>query len=141
MTTIVDAKQIIYDHFLTQMAILHSGMIVKIGNEDGPGGTDTTWVRIMARHIDRNQDSLGGVGARKFQQDGIIGVQIFSPLDAGSTPADTVAISVQTILEGKSLTSGANAVRTNSAVPNEIGPTEDGYQVNVSTAFYYHETK
>lgn len=135
MTTNVTAKQGIYDDFLAGWT---DPTVIILEGEDKKPPTDAPYVKLFVRHFVRAQETLGGIGARKFQSDGLIVAQIFTPLDKGSTPADNLALLVQGVLEGKTLT---NTVHTNEATINEIGDTDDGYQINVSTEFYYHETK
>lgn len=141
MTTLIEAKQILLSTFTTDFAALQPTVPIFITGEKQKAPPKAPFVRITVVHATRSQTSLGGVGRRKFRSGGFVGVQVFAPLDAGSSLADNLAIDAQSVLEGKTLTSGGATVHTNSAPINEIGETPDGYQSNVSAAFYYHETK
>lgn len=139
MTTLVEAKQIILDAFVLGWAAQTPVFITGEDHDDPP--IDAPFVRITIRHFTRNQETLGGTGARKFEAAGSIVVQVFAPLDEGTTPADNLASNVQAILEAKTLTGAGTEVHTNSATITEIGETDDGYQINVSTSFYYQQIK
>lgn len=141
MTSVPEAKQIILAEFETLWVAAHPTVPYFFENEAQGPPSDGPYVHLFIRHATRNQESLGGIGARKFQSSGFIVLQIFAPLDGGSAVADNLAATAQSIFEGKSLTSGGATVNTNSSVPAELGPTDDGYQTNVVTAFNYHQTK
>lgn len=141
MTTIVEAKQIILAEFETEWALAHPTVPFFFESESRGPPVGGPYVHLYVRHFLRAQESLGAVGGRKFQSNGNIVLQIFAPLDGGSAVADNLALSAQSILEAKTFTSGDARVHTTSATVNELGPTDDGYQTNVSTAFNYHQTK
>lgn len=141
MTTIAEAKQILYNEFITAFAVAHATTVMILDNEDTAPPSDAAYVEAVVRHTTRNQETLGGTENRKFQSDGIFAVTVYAPLDEGSTTADNLASSVQSIMEAKTFTSGGATVRTLSATLNEVGPTDDGYQIIVAVAFNYYETK
>lgn len=91
------------------------------------------------RHNDRAQESLGGVGRRKFESGGSVFVQCFAPLDGGRASADTLAAVARTIFEGKTLS--PEGIRFTSSVTRELGPDGAWYQINVESTFTYTETK
>lgn len=135
MTTITEAKQSIYNTFITDWGTT-TPVILDGENADPP--PSLPYVHVLVRHFTGVQDTLGGVGNRKFKRDGAIMVQIYGPLDEGSQTTDNLAITVISILEGKTLTDN---VFTFASTPNEIGPTDNGYLTTVTTPFFYQETK
>ena len=135
MATITEAKQSIYNTFIAGWGTT-TPIILDGENADPP--PSLPYVQIMVRHFTGVQDTLGGVGNRKFKRDGAIMVQIYGPLDEGSQTTDNLAITAIGILEGKTL---ADNVFTFASTPTEIGPTDDGYLTTVTTPFFYRETK
>jgi hypothetical protein len=133
MTTLNDARGIIYAAFVAGIGATP----FTLDNENYDPPTDAVWYRLAVRHADRNQESLGGLGARKFESEGSVFVQCFAPLDSGAALADTLAETARSIFEGKTLTQ----IRFTSAAVREIGPTDDWYQINVEATFTYTETK
>lgn len=134
MTTIVDAKEIIVEHFITEWA---AATDVTLDGESFDPPVDTAWVRLSIRHNASNQESLGATGTRKFTRGGVVMVQVFGRLNKGSREADTLAQSAQAVFEGRTV----SGIRFLDVVPREIGPSESWYQFNVEANFEYTETK
>lgn len=135
MTSLNDARGAIYTAFNAGIGATD----FTFDNEAYDPPVGSSWVRLVVRHDDRQQESLGGTGRRKFESGGSVIAQCFAPLDSGAASADTVAQTVRGIFEGKTLT--PEGIRFTSAVVREIGPTEDWYQINVEAFFTYTETK
>ncbi len=135
MTTLNEARGIIYTAYIAGSG-LDEDTHVDLDNEhfDPP---DDAWARVVVRHAVRGQESLGGVGLRKFESVGTAIVQCFAPLESGAAGADTLAQVAMGIFEGKTLT----GVRFTAAAPIEIGAGKDFYQINVECFFTYSETK
>lgn len=138
MTTINEARGRIYQDFVTGWTATPAGNVT-LDNESFSPPAGQAWVRLVVRHLGRDQESLGGVGSRKFESRGSAIVQCFAPLDSGCAGADALAQDAQGILEGKTLL--PEGIRFTSAEPREIGPTEDWYQFNVEATFTYTQTK
>jgi hypothetical protein len=137
VATLNQARERIYQTFNTDWGST-SAFTFDNDEFDPPAAAD--WVRFSVRHFDSNQESLGGVGNRKFLREGRIFVQCFTPLDSGLAGADNLATVARNIFEGKTL--GTENIRCTDAVVREIGPTDDGfYQLNVEIAFNYSEVK
>ena len=136
MVTVNEARGAIYTAFSTDWG---TTSVLDLDNEDFDPPTGVPWARLIVRHSARAQESLGGVGRRKFESIGSAIVQCFTPLDKGAAPADALAQVAMGILEGKTLL--PEGIRFTAAVPTEIGPTEDYYQFNVEASFAYVETK
>ena len=108
-------------------------------NPKGFPPANAPWARVSVRHGPTNQESLGGVGRRKFERTGSVFVQCFAPLDGGRVAADTLAQVARTIFEGKTLT--PENLHFTAVEIREIGPDEAWYQINVEAPFTYTETK
>lgn len=137
MSTVNEARAIIYDAIQAAWDASAGGAPLDRDNEKFDPPVGAPWGRMVVRHQTRAQETLGGVGSRKFQSDGLAIVQCFGPLNEGASAADALAKVVMDALEGGTFT----GVRFNSATPTEVGPTDDWYQINVSAAFNYTETK
>ena len=136
MTTLNDARGAIYGAFETGWNDLTPFLFDNEKFDHPPGDV---WVRVVARHVARAQESLGSEGNRKFQSIGSVIIQCFGPLDKGAAPVDTLAELAQGIFEGKTLLP-ENIHFTASSI-TEIGPTDDNYQINCESFFTYFETK
>lgn len=137
MTTLNEAREAIYAAFVAGWGATSD---YTFDNEDGFNPpTEDDWVRLVVRHSGRAQESLGGIGHRKFESVGSVIVQCFAPLDTGAKGADTLATAVRAIFEGKTLS--PEQIRFTSAVVTEIGATDAWYQTNVEAFFTYTETK
>lgn len=137
MTTLAEAKQRILTVFLADFAATAN---ITLDGEKFDPPTNDDWVRVAIRHTARSQESMGAVGARKFESIGSVFIQCFSPLDSGSGSADTMAAAAQAVFEGK-LIGTTERLRFTSAAVTEVGPTDDWYQINVEAFFSYTETK
>lgn len=135
-TTTPEARERIYALFLADFTA--TAAVTFDGEKyDPPDAGD--WVRLSIRHQARAQESLGGVGRRKFESVGSVIVQCFIPLDSGRSAADTLAEDARSVFEGKHLQ--PEGIRFTSAAITEVGATEDWYQINVEAFFTYTETK
>ena len=136
MTTLNDARGAIYGAFKTGWG---TTSVFTLDNETFKPPKGGVWARLVVRHAVRSQESLGGLGRRKFDSIGSAIMQCFGPLDKGVKGVDTLAEVAQGIFEGKTLL--PENIRFTSAVVTEIGPTEDWYMINVESLFTYTETK
>lgn len=58
------------------------------------------WARVTVRHSTANQASMGSAPNRKFDRRGVVIVQLFAPIDAGTLLLAELADDVRTALEG-----------------------------------------
>jgi hypothetical protein len=135
MTTLNEARGIIYTAYLADAGLDTAHLTLDNEHFDPP--ELEAWARLVVRHAGRAQESLGGVGLRKFESVGTAIIQCFSPLEDGAEGADTLAQVAMGIFEGKTLT----GVRFTAAAPIEIGAGDDFYQINVECFFSYTELK
>ncbi len=110
--------------------------------EDRPGdkpGTSTPWARVSIRHNQGDQEALSNpIGQNLFFRDGLLTVQIFTPMGAGLHSADTLAKVIADALEGRSTPGGVWFRRVRI---KEIGPDGAFFQLNVIGEFEYSEAK
>lgn len=102
-----------------------------------PPDTDP-WVRFAIRMSESEQDSLGRTGNRKFRRTGRVFVQIFQlNNEQGLTGGDTLTDAVLSVMEGNTF----SGVYTLAGSPQEIGPSDKWWQINVSIPFWFQTTK
>lgn len=136
MVTLNDARGAIYGAFKVGWGATSPFLFDNEVFDHPPGDL---WARTVVRHAARAQETLGSEGHRKFQSIGSVITQCFGPLDKGAEGVDTLAEVAQGIFEGKTLL--PENIHFTSASITEIGPTEDNYQINCESFFYYFETK
>lgn len=66
-----------------------------------PAEGDEPWLRVYVRHNDSEQRSLGEPGCRIFTRTGMIGVDIFTPLNTGLKLPYLLGIVSKRAFEGK----------------------------------------
>ena len=110
------------------------------GAADPPPSTTTPWARSTIQHTPGGQVSLsGGVGgAKRWQKNGFLTVQIFVPAGEGLSEAYALAKTVEDAFAGVETPS---AVWFRNPRINEVGPDGEWYQVNFVVDFTYDEIK
>lgn len=135
MVTPLAARNALYDAFAAGWT---NGVAYFLGNEGSDPPPRTDWVRVNVQHNASAQDTLGGIGNRKFDRLGLISVQIFTLPDQGQERADQLVQDVRAIFEGKTI----NDVFTQASTQLDVGPDPlDFWQTNVDTPFDYLELK
>lgn len=102
--------------------------------------TDTAWLRVTLKPALGTQHTLGQVGNRKFVRQGLIFIQIFTPLDKGMQASDHLADGIIGFLEGGQTTTN-NIPFNNVSPPKNIGNEGSWQQVNIDADFIYHIIK
>lgn len=106
---------------------------------DDPPTTATPWARITLQHFPGGQRSLAGeAGARRWERNGQIIVQVFTPIGKGTGEAYDLAKIVADAYEGKAT---ASQVWFRGVRVNNIGPDGAWFQLNVIVQFTYDEVK
>lgn len=134
MTTLADARESIYQQFVTDWG---ANSAYTFDNEAFTPPVSGPWVRLVVRHAASEQTSLGGVGNRKFDREGLVLIQVFGRLDRGTKTVDDLAELALAIYEGKSI----DNIWFTSTVINEVGPLEGWYQINLDAQFTWTEKK
>ena len=139
MVSLVDARETIYQRFVTQWGATSA---YTFDNEAYDPPVNTPWVRVAVRHLISRLNAIGGTGQGGFnlyQREGECVIQVFIPSNQGTRTADTLAQAARAIFEGVTLAS--NAIRFNNVEIREIGESDNWYQVNVEAEFQYDERK
>lgn len=96
------------------------------------------WARIVVRHSNGEQRTLGGVGARRFTRSGLVVVQVFVPAGKrGLVTGDRLGNVALSAFEGEQ----SGDVWYTDVVQREIGVDGNWHQTNVSATFQYDVTK
>lgn len=134
MTTFAAAKESIIQQFVTDWG---ANSAYTIDNEEFTPPTNAPWVRVAVRHVASQQTSLGAVGNRKFDREGLVLIQVFGRLDRGTNAVDDLAEKALAIYEGKSI----DKIWFTSTVIREVGPLEGWYQISLDAQFTWTEKK
>jgi hypothetical protein len=135
MTTANEAKEAIYERFLTGFNGVPRERIA-FDNEE-PKTKGTSWVRLVVRGLGRGQDTLGKKPNRSFQSKASVFVQVYVVANTGVQVSDDLAKEAADLYEGESF----SGLDFNEASINEIGPDGKWYQTQVEAEFSYYETK
>lgn len=108
---------------------------------DVPGSAptaETVWARVTVRHADGGQASLAGEnGARRWNNAGVLFIQVFAPVGDGSTAAYSAA---QTVANAYRDAKGLDVWFRNTRI-NEVGASGAFEQINVLTDFSYDDVR
>lgn len=138
MPTLNEAREAAYNQLVMAWNTNEPVPPLELDNEafrTPEGGT--TWARAVVREIKSQQETLGGVGVRRFRRDCNLIISIFVDNDKGTAAADPLAQSIRDAFEGLSV-SGLNFYIVSV---KEIGNYQSWYQVNVTASFWYEEIK
>lgn len=113
-----DAREAMYQHFVDQWADAHT---YYFGNES-IDPSDNLFVRMSVNFDDRDQVSLGKVGARKFDTYGRVFIQIMGKPGEGMAAIDDAVDLALPIFD--SIRIGGTTIRFDAAKSREIGLTE-----------------
>lgn len=143
MTTRAQAREALYQAFVDGWT--PTGFSFTFDNEAFTPPENLPWARFSVRHAGSAQESLGGIGFRKFLRTGVAITQIFTLAQQGSfspglMQADELSTLVRNIFEGNRLRSD-RSLRIFEASIREIGPEGKWYQTQVEASFDYVERK
>lgn len=135
MTTLDQAQIAINDRFIASWG---ETTPFSFTNEI-PADNDITksWVRLTSRLSVSGQRSLGQQTNRKFDRNGIIFGQVFSPINQGSSAGTALAKQIEDLFEGERF----NGVVCQNSIIRDIGPDGEWYQLQVEIDFMYEEVK
>lgn len=103
-------------------------------------GTSTPvkpWARLNVKDNLRSQETLGGVGQRRFDNAGIVIVELYTPSGDGKKLADSLGTLVRNAYENINI--GSLWFRNARTVP--VGPDGAWYHSNVIAEFEWQEVK
>lgn len=110
-------------------------------NDQSPPADGSAFMRVTTQHNFGFQSSLASPdGKRTYRAQGILFLQIFTPLEENRLESDTLAETAINIFRGLTTASG---VRFRNVTGNEVGVDAAGgyWQINVSAEFEYDETR
>lgn len=140
ITTIEQARDEIHALFhaawdATQKTVIYDDIKGEIPKTNDPAGNPDAWARITVQHATSNQATLANhLGKRRFTRNGLVTVQIFTPLGTGLLVADQLYQIALDTFQGK-VTPGNIWFR--NARLQEIGAEGEWFQGNVSADFEY----
>jgi len=106
-------------------------------DQTGSGAPPSPWARVSVRHRSGRNEAFGQGGTNLYEREGVVEVQVFSPVGQGFGPALDLAQTVVSAFQG---TATPKAVWFRKVgvreVPNSGGPW---VQVNVSAEFTYDQ--
>ncbi len=136
MTTLNDAREAVYLRFTSTFTGVTADRVA-LDNEDFQEPRDGNWVRLVVRSVDREQDTLGRPGNRKFRPLATVFVQVYVPVDSGLQASDTLAKEAADVFEGVSF----SGLDFEAAVVRETGPTDRWFQSVMEAPFRYEEIR
>lgn len=114
--------------------------VVYDGISGEPPRDGGVWARVSVKHGPSAQATIGGSpGNKRFRRIGFVVIQLFVPIGQGLTVADRYAKVAVDAFEGKA-TKPDGAFFYNVRA-NEIGPTDDWFQMNILAEFQWDEVK
>lgn len=124
----------------TGVTLLYSDVEGDIDSTQQPNKTEPQpFARATLSHNDRSQVALGNAnGQIRYEAQGVLVVQIFTPLGEGLSNADSYAILIEDAFDGARTPGGA---RFKNVTSREIGSDGPWFQTNVTVEFYYDEVK
>lgn len=137
MTTLNEAKEAIYERFVSLYTGVPSDRITFDNEEFEAGDGTDPWVRLAVRGIIRNQDTLGRKTNRRFRALASTFVQVYTEANIGVQQSDVLAQEAGDIFEGESF----SGLDFRSAIIQETGPDGKWYQSVVEIEFNYDEIK
>jgi hypothetical protein len=101
-------------------------------------GQNTAWVRLNVQFITGSISALGQVGDRLFRNEGLVFVQVFTPVGGGKSPNTLLATTARNVFRGVQLAGGLWF--RNEGITH-VGPEGKWYQQNVSAEFIFDEVE
>lgn len=95
------------------------------------------WARIGIKDNLRTQETIGGVGQRRFDNNGIVIVELYTPAWDGLTLAHTLAPLIRNVFEGINV----GALWFRNTRTNPVGPDGFWFHTNVISEFEWQELK
>lgn len=101
-------------------------------------GQNGPWVRLSVQFVSGSISALGIVGDRLFRNQGLVFVQVFTPVGGGKSPNTLLATTARNVFRGVQLAGGLWF--RNEGI-NDVGPDGKWYQQNVSAEFIFDEVE
>jgi len=151
MTTVAEAYTQIIDIFRTAWLADGNSSVVPIvydnvEGSDPPDGEDPVtnrvlpWCRISVRDTIEDQECLGPPGQRRFKNEGIVTVEIYTAVGDGYALGDVLARVAKLSFRGNSTSGGVHFFRVTSRKLGRDPLKRAWARVDV-TADYWHEDR
>ena len=142
MTTPSEAEQIIFRHWLDNWVVNgQPRTATNFEEEQIPDGVrlgEDPWVYLYIQEVDRNQETQGRPGNRKYIQKSQVQIQIMVPQGRGTKQGTDLAHEARAVFEGLRISNLFNFTGANIA---RVGPKPPEFQINVIQPFWYEEIK
>ena len=115
------------------------GWTFQLGNEQFTIPASNPWARLVFRHQESRQYSLGQSGGRKFKRRATAFIQVFTQSGTGEETSAELVDAILTGMEGERIVD--TTVCFLDVIPREAGADGKWYQVTVEANFEYTETK
>lgn len=135
MTTLTEAREAIYDHWVTGWA--DTTPFVFENEKYKELATAVPWCRVSFRNLDGYQHTLGGIGSRLYNRDAKVFIQVMAPVDKGMMEGADLAQQARALFEGVRI---GELVGFGGTV-RETKPDGKWYVTLVEVAFQYYEVK
>lgn len=146
MTTVNEATEAIYQRWVDNTSLDSANYTFENEGFDPPPLED--WARLVVRHQEGGQETLGASGNRIFERRGQVMIQIFTPAPdpssagapGGRAGLDALMQEAMTIFEGERV-SGTTLRFTGVSDPREIPSDGKWMGLVIGFPFVYTETK
>ena len=139
MTTLLEAEHALAQRFVDTWTPTGAAFVLENEDDDSVPAFGSPWARFVIRYDGGTQDTLGQAGGRKFERTGRCLVQIFVPVDEGTTRSVTLRQTVVNGFEGARIT--GTTIYFTDVIPRSIGAEGQWHQSEVEINFTYFETK
>ena len=112
----------------------HATCPIVFDDTDKDAPAKGAWMRQTIKHNEPGKNTLGPVGRRRFEQLGVMIVQVFTPYGDGFTLSDALTTVLEDAFHGYS-----GSIRFSRIASKEIGKSGPWAQVNFQAWFAYDE--
>ncbi len=136
MTTLNEAKEAVYSRFTSDFTGVPL-VNIAFDNEEFEEPVASDWVRLTVRSVDRSQDTLGGIGNRRFRSEALVLVQVYTQFNTGVKQSDALAKAAADVFDAVSF----SGLDFQAATTRETGPDGKWYQSVAEAPFSFDEIK
>lgn len=140
MATEIEARKDLYLAFLSAISPALPSERIQFDNQGFKEPEGVSWVRMVVRHSEGRQQTVGSPGNRIFERRGNALVSIFTPAYLSTEESDRLSRIARGAFEGVRFPN--TGIRINGVSQRETGIVEDiWYQVVIDAEFVYTEKK
>lgn len=136
-----EAKEALFARWVVQLAASAFPTLPFVyDNEPYSGSKDVEFARLAVRNTGRDQQTLGGIGHRKWESRARLLIQYFAILgDEGTKAADIRVKAIANMFEGVPL--AGTTLELHEANIREVGPDKGWFQFQIEVPFRFYETR